>query len=159
MLAFYARLTKYPPDELVSAPCPARARGRPAETCENHSVGTHETCRPCNVWEPPDHQTANNNNLTQRLFLIRNFLESKVPKGNSAVVEASSVVAAGLVGSLWSTPCQVIKCTFQVGFISCGNAINHALDVFFSHKMSVYLSIYLSVSLSVCLSIAFLFVC
>lgn len=45
----------------------------------------------------------------------RGFLDDKFPRANKLAVDVASTGVAAVVASAWSTPCEVVKCTFQSG--------------------------------------------
>ena len=49
----------------------------------------------------------------------RSALEKKFPKQSTQAIDTAAVLAGSLAGSLWSTPCEVVKCTFQVSHQWC----------------------------------------
>ncbi|EKX48093.1 hypothetical protein GUITHDRAFT_86163, partial [Guillardia theta CCMP2712] len=46
---------------------------------------------------------------------VRNKLEKKFPEANKVAIDVGASMVGSLVGSVWSTPCEVVKCTFQSG--------------------------------------------
>ena len=47
--------------------------------------------------------------------IAREQLEKRYPKASKISIDVAASMMGSCVGSLWSTPCEVVKCTFQSG--------------------------------------------
>jgi len=55
----------------------------------------------------------------------RNTMEEAFPRQSKHVIDTLAMLIGSVAGSLWSTPCEVVKCTFQSGMYtrSLGGAV------------------------------------